>query len=514
MNEVRDRNNKISPIKDNALLEENEAKYSLLVDSIKDYAICMLDPGGYIITWNSGAEKLKGYTKAETINKHFSLFYTEEARERKHPENELKIAKEKGRFEEEGWRVRKDGTKFWANVVITPIYNEKKQHLGFTKITRDLTEQKNLEDNLIKANEALKESEERSRLLIAGVKDYAIFLLTPEGKIATWNEGAKRIKGYEAQDVIGKHFSVFYTPEATSNQYPQFELAKALEDGRFEDEGWRVKKDGTKFWANVIITPIYNAKKQHIGFTKITRDLSERIKNEEIMKKNRELHKVNTDLDNFIYTVSHDLKSPISNLEGLVSHMETQISPKLDDMEKQILEMLKTSILKLDSTIGSLIEITKAQKNTEDKAEIVSFKEVLEDVKEEMSSIIAYSKAKIKEDLNVEELKFGKAYLKSIIYNLLSNAIKYRSPERVPEIQISTYREGNKTILSIKDNGLGLTKDQEVKIFSMFKRFHSHVGGTGLGLYIIKRTIENNGGEIEVHSQLNEGTEFKIHFNH
>ncbi len=495
------------------LLEDSEARYNLLIDSVKDYAIFMLDPQGYIMTWNSGAEKIKGYTKDEILHRHFSIFYTEDALGRNHPANILILASEEGTFEETDWRVKKDGTYFWANVVISAMYDQNKKLIGFSKVTRDLTERKNLEDKLIKANEELKESEERSRLLIAGVKDYAIFFLTPEGNIGSWNEGAKRLKGYEAEEIIGQHFSNFYPPESMAAQYPQFELRQALEKGRFEDEGWRVRKNGTLFWANVVITPVYNKENKHLGFTKITRDLSEKVRNDVLMKKNLELHRINTDLDNFVYTASHDLKAPIANLEGLLSLMESKISAKLDEPERKILQLMGNSIMKLNTTIESLVEITKTQKNLDAKVETVPFREILADVQEDLASDIASTGAEIREAFEVKELRFAKASLRSIMYNLLSNAIKYRSPDRLPLIEIKSFKEGKKTVLSIKDNGLGLTKAQEAKLFTMFRRFHSHVEGTGIGLYIVKRTMENNEGKIKVHSRPNKGTEFKLYFN-
>ena len=492
--------------------EDDATIYKLLIDSVKDYAIFMLDPQGYIATWNPGAENLKGYTEEEILNKHFSIFYTEEAKNRKHPDFELKIAAKVGRFEEEGWRIKKDGSSFWANVVITAAYNKNKELVGFSKVTRDLTEKKGLQDKLQKIHDELVENEERSRLLIEGVKDYAIFLLDKDGIVTTWNEGAKRIKGYDHDEIIGQSFLKFYTPEAVAARYPQFELSKAFEEGKFEDEGWRIRKDGTKFWANALITPIYNSRKEHIGFTKITRDLSERVRNEGLMKKNLQLHKVNTDLDNFIYTASHDLRSPISNLEGLLSLMEKKISSKLDDTEKSIVEMMGKSILKLNNTISNLTEVTRAQKNLEEDKEVISIPAVINEVRQEIHSLIIDSEADIHEDIQVEELYFVPMNLRSILYNLLTNAIKYRKPEVPLEILIRTYRKGSNIILSVKDNGLGLSNSQQAKLFKMFKRMHSHVEGTGIGLYILKRIVENSGGKVEVESEPHLGTEFRIYF--
>lgn len=494
------------------LLEENEARFQLLINSVKDYAIFMLDPQGYITTWNTGAEKIKGYSREEILHQHFSIFYPEEALVSNHPAYELKVAAKAGRFEEEGWRIKKDGSRFWANVIISAVYNSKQELIGFSKVTRDLTERKNLEKSLLKANEELRQSEERARLLITGVKDYAIFLLTPEGEVASWNEGARRINGYEAEEIIGRHFSRFYVPETAAAQFPQFELTKALENGKFEDEGWRVRKNGTKFWANVVISPIFNADKQHIGFTKITRDLSERIRNEDLTQKNLELHRLNTDLDNFIYTASHDLKSPIANLEGLLTLVEKKISPKLDEQDKQLVGMMSASVEKLNNTIRSLIEVTKAQKDLESKAELIKLPDLLNELKGELVDQMQESDATIQENLQVKEINFPRASLKSIFYNLLTNALKYRSPDRKPLIQISSLTEGMRTVVCVRDNGLGLNEVQQARLFSMFRRFHSHVEGTGIGLYIVKRTMENNGGKIKVDSQLNVGTEFKLYF--
>jgi PAS domain S-box-containing protein len=246
----------------------------LLVHGTADYAIFMLDPKGHVVTWNSGAERLKGYKAEEIIGQHFSRFYPQEAIDRGWPEHELKVAGAEGRFEDEGWRLRKDGTRFWANVVITALRDERGELRGFSKVTRDLTERK-------RAEEALRRSEERFRLLVEGVSDYAIFMLDPEGRVVTWNPGAQRLKGYQPEEIIGQHFSRFYPQEAIDRGWPEHELLVAAREGRFEDEGWRLRKDGTRFWANVVITALRDNAGRHLGFSKITRDMTERKRAEE-----------------------------------------------------------------------------------------------------------------------------------------------------------------------------------------------------------------------------------------
>jgi PAS domain S-box-containing protein len=249
---------------------EGDYRYRLLVESIKDYAIFILSCDGSVVTWNPGAERIKGYKAEEIIGKHFSVFYPPELDGRAICDFELDVAAREGRFEDEDWRVRKDGSRFWANVVITALRNPEGVLIGFAKVTRDLTERR-----------AAEEEARRFRLLVESVKDYAIFILSCEGRVMTWNPGAERIKGYRAGEIIGKHFSAFYPPEVDGKAICDYELGVASREGRFEDEGWRIRKDGSRFWANVVITALRNPEGVLIGFAKVTRDLSERREAEE-----------------------------------------------------------------------------------------------------------------------------------------------------------------------------------------------------------------------------------------
>jgi PAS domain S-box-containing protein len=258
-----------------------EEPFRRLVESVRDYAIFLLDTSGHILTWNAGAERLKGYTRQEAIGRHFSMFYPREANERGWPQYELETAAQLGRFEDEGWRLRKDGSRFWANVVITAMRDDEGRLSGFAKVTRDLSERRRNE-------ERLRESEERFRVLVEGVQDYAIFMLDTEGRVVSWNQGARRIKGYEAAEVIGKHFSIFYPQEAIARQWPTTELREAERTGHFEDEGWRLRKDGSRFWANVVITALRDRDGHLRGFSKITRDLTERREQEERLRQSEE----------------------------------------------------------------------------------------------------------------------------------------------------------------------------------------------------------------------------------
>jgi PAS domain S-box-containing protein len=259
---------------------QREEPFRLFVESVQDYAIFMLDSDGRIATWNPGAERTKGYRPSEIIGRHFSAFYPEEDVRSGKPQRLLDLAEKEGRVEDEGWRVRKDGSKFWANVTITAVRDATGQLIGFGKVTRDLTERR-------RSELALRRTEERSRLFIDAVQDYAIFMLDPDGCVSTWNTGAERIKGYKASEIIGQHFSRFYSEEDVRAGKPEWELDVAAKEGRFEDEGWRFRKDGSSFWANVTITAVRDAAGRLLGFSKVTRDSTERMFAQKALEESR-----------------------------------------------------------------------------------------------------------------------------------------------------------------------------------------------------------------------------------
>jgi PAS domain S-box-containing protein len=257
---------------------EHRDQFRLMVEGVLDYAIFMLDSGGRVATWNAGAERIKGYKPAEIIGKHFSVFYPEEDVKSGKPQWELQVAQREGRFEDEGWRMRKDGSKFWANVIISPIRDRNGRLIGYGKVTRDFTERKQHEERLAK-------SEEGFRLLVENAPDYAIFMMSPEGRITTWNVGAERIKGYKAAEIIGRHYSTFFPEEDVKAGKPQHILEIAAQEGRTEQEGWRVRKDGSRFWVNAVVTALRDHSGELLGFSKITRDVTERMQQQEALRK-------------------------------------------------------------------------------------------------------------------------------------------------------------------------------------------------------------------------------------
>ena len=261
-------------------LRETEERLRLLVDGGKEYALLMLDPAGRVVSWNAGAERIEGYSVQEILGQHISRFYPPQDVQAGKAERGLQVAAAEGRWEDEGWRVRKDGSRFWANVVITALRSTDGALLGFAKLTRDLTERRRTET-------ALRQNEERLRLMVESVRDYAILALDREGRVISWNTGAERIEGYRTEEILGRHFSRFYQAEDVAQGKPEWELERAAREGQFEDEGWRVRKDGSRFWANVVITPIRDAQGVLMGFAKVTKDLTERRRAEAELRRQK-----------------------------------------------------------------------------------------------------------------------------------------------------------------------------------------------------------------------------------
>jgi PAS domain S-box-containing protein len=299
-----------------------EARFKLFVDSVQDYAIFMLDPKGNVTTWNTGAERIKGYQASEIIGRHFSAFYPAEDVNSGKPGSLLDIAEREGHAEDEGWRIRKGGTRFWARVTLTAIRDESGKLIGFGKVTRDLTDQK-------RAELLVRRHQERLQLFVQCVQDYALFLLDPEGYITTWNSGAERIKGYKASEIIGQHFSCFYPPEERAEK-PKYELKIAAKTGRFEDEGWRLRKDGSKFWANVIITALRDETGSLIGFGKVTRDLTQRMLAEKSLQESQ--RKLKDLTRHLLHTQEEERRRIGRELHDSLGQYLSVIKMKLDSM--------------------------------------------------------------------------------------------------------------------------------------------------------------------------------------
>jgi PAS domain S-box-containing protein len=505
-------------------LQQSENRFRLLVESVRDYAIFMLDPMGHVLTWNAGAERFKGYRADEIIGKHFSVFYPDDARQKRWPEHELEVAKETGVFEDEGWRVRKDGTLFWANVVITTLRDADGQLLGFAKVTRDLTQRRAHE-------EALRRSEERFRLLVEGVAEYAIFMLDPNGKIATWNTGAARIKGYTAEEIIGQHFSVFYPREARDSGWPDHELQVAAETGSFVDTGWRLRRDGTKFWANVTITALRDDSGQLIGYAKLTRDLTEvrRIEAmEQVYQQREELldaersarmaaQRATRLKDEFLATLSHELRTPLSAILGWTQLLLREGPSKGADEQKRAIEVIDRNARAQVQLIDDLLDLSRIMtgKLRLDLHQI-SFARVIESAVDSATPAAEAKGIRLKAILGAgrDIISADGSRLQQVVWNLLTNAIKFTP--KGGQVQVVLQRVNSHLELSVSDTGIGIPPDYLPHVFDRFSQKDSSTtrayGGLGLGLAICKQLVELHGGSIRAASQgEGKGSTFSVH---
>ncbi|MDQ3536234.1 MAG: PAS domain-containing sensor histidine kinase, partial [Bacteroidota bacterium] len=360
--------------------------------------------------------------------------------------------------------------------------------------------------------EKIKESAERFRMLLETIPQMA-FTALPDGTNNYFNDRWFQYTGQTHENSLGIGWKSIIHPDdlvLTESKWKH-----SIETGKIYEQENRFKrvKDEMYRWHLSRAVPIKNASEKIILWVGTITDIHDhRLAEEQLLAKNLELAKINADLDNFIYTASHDLKSPVTNLEGLTSLLHEQLENHLTEMDKRLFDMMKVSISKFKNTITGLVEITKAQKNLEEKNELVYIPDVIQDVLLNVEYLIKESKVSIRQELKVKKIKYAKVNFNSILYNLISNAIKYRSSERNLIIIIRSYIKNDRIILEVEDNGLGIPLNKQGKLFTMFKRLHSHVEGTGIGLYIIKRIVENNGGTIRVESEEGKGTKFIISF--
>ena len=509
-----------------ALLDAGDL-HRLLVDSVQDYAIFALDPDGYILSWNAGAQRFKGYTADEIVGKHFSIFYPRELVAEGFPEFELRTAANTGRFEDEGWRIRKDGSRFWANVVITALRNPAGELTGFAKVTRDLTERR-------EAEEALRESEERFRLILEGVRDYAIFMLDPHGRVATWNASAERINGYRAKDIVGVHFSKLYPPGDVAAKRPEHELEVAIEDGKYEEEAWRVRKDGTPYWASVLITPLRDRTGKLVGYVQVTRDLTERRAAErraseaaakaaaeaEARRRADEARnradEANSAKGQFLAAMSHELRTPLNAIGGYADLLAMGLAGPVTPQQLEHLGRIKRSQAHLLGIINDILNFSRVEAG-QLKYELgpIEIHEVVHAVML-MISPQAQAKGLRLSDSACDSGLVGwadRAKVDQIVLNLVSNAVKFTSAGGT--ITLSCQQFGNSRVaITVRDTGCGIPADQLESIFEPFVQVGRSLTdtreGAGLGLAISRDLARAMRGDIIAKSTIDVGSEFKL----
>ncbi|GAW50103.1 PAS/PAC sensor hybrid histidine kinase [Nocardioides sp. PD653] len=483
------------------MLRRSEVRFRLLVENVEDYAIFMLSPLGTIESWNAGAQRIKGYTADDIIGRHFRTFYPREVQESGHPERELELALRDGHYEEEGWRVRKDGSRFWANVLISAVHDQDGRHLGFAKITRDITARREQE-------EALQQSEERFRLLVETVGDYAIFMLDPDGRITSWNAGAQRCKGYTADEIIGQHFRVFYPPEVQAARHPEHEIEIALSEGRYEEEGWRVRKDGSRFWANVVITAVHDARGRHVGFAKVTRDTSERramLEEREraataLAEANAQLAQAAEDQAHFLAVTAHELRTPVGVLGGTADTLVAHWADLEDDERRELLEGMSASAVRLRRLLADLLTASRLQ------ASALELELGPVDVATLVATAVATARrtrpdAEIVIDAEPGLVVVGDVdRLAQAVDNLIANALRHG----VSPIRVSARAVGSVVEIGVEDSGPGVPDEMRARLFDRFATGRGP-GGTGLGLYIVRQLARSHEGDATYRSPSADG---------
>jgi PAS domain S-box-containing protein len=495
-----------------AASQTEDGRYRLLVNAITDYAIYMLDPEGRVASWNAGAQRFKGYEASEVIGQNFSRFYTEEDRARGLPAAALQAADRDGHVEMEGWRVRKDGSRFWAHVVIDPVRSPSGDIIGYAKITRDLTERR-------AAEEALRRSQEQFRLLVQGVTDYAIYMLEADGTVASWNAGAERIKGYAADEIIGAHFSRFYVDEDRSAGAPETALRTAMAEGRFEKEGWRVRKDGSRFWAHVVIDAIRGDDGEVVGFAKVTRDITERRDTQRALEQAREALFQSQKLDaigQLTGGVAHDFNNLLMAILGSLELVrkrlphDPKVTPLIDNaiqgaergaaLTQRMLAFARKQELKLEpvdfpALIRGMIGLLQTSLGPSIEVEAIfprRLPPLLTDANQLETALLNVA-------VNARDAMPGGGKI-----TITANTVT------VHEADAAKLAPGSYIHIAISDTGQGMDQDTLARAAEPFFTTKDIGKGTGLGLSMVHGLAVQSGGAFDIRSRLGEGTTVEL----
>ncbi|HEY2022600.1 PAS domain S-box protein [Paraburkholderia sp.] len=487
-----------------------------LTARVSEYAIFRLTERGEVASWNPGAMRIKGYEAGDIIGRHFSVFYTEEDRSNNVPERGLRAAREHGQYETEGWRIRKDGTRFWASVLIAALVADDGTFLGFGKIVRDTTDKR-------LAYEAVADSERRFRLLVQGVTDYAIFMLSPQGYVTNWNLGAARIKGYEAGEIVGSHFRRFYTPQDAAQGLPERGLNTAATEGRFETEGWRVRKDGSRFWANVVIDAIRDEQGTLIGFAKITRDVTERKTAQEELENARaallQSQKIEA-LGKLTGGVAHDFNNVLQVLRGNLELLEGR--HHRDAWTRERLHKAIEAVEHGANLASQLLAFGRRQ----------ALQPIVVNLAVMLRSMDDLLRRALGELIDVETVIGGGLWntlvdpnhLENVVLNLAINARDAMPEGGKLTLELSNamlddrYSElaadvlaGQYVLFAITDTGTGMPPDVLEHAFEPFFTTKPEGQGTGLGLSMAYGFVKQSGGHIKIYSEPGQGTTVKVY---
>jgi PAS domain S-box-containing protein len=494
-----------------------DSRYRLLVEAVTDYAIYMLDAKGVVTSWNPGAERFKGYVSSEIIGQHFSVFYTEDDRRRGIPRKALETAIQDGRFESEGWRVRKDGARFWAHVVIDPIRTPMGEIAGFAKITRDLGESR-------QAAEFLRRTEEQFRRLIQSVTDYSIHMLDATGRVANWNAGAQKLCGYTADEIIGRHFSCFYTAEDRKSGVPEAALRAAARDGRFENEGLRLRQDGTCFMANVIVDAIADETGRIIGYANITRDITEQKETQAALVEAREALFQSQKMEaigQLTGGLAHDFNNLLMGIMGSLQLAESRLAQgRLEDLGRY-LNVAQTSAKRAAALTHRLLAFARRQALDPKPTNI-------KHLVEEMDELVRRT---VGPGIDVESIAPGDLGSALVDANQLENALLnlcINARDAMPDggrlvVEASNRHfddrqarerdlpSGRYIAIAVTDTGTGMSSEVIEHAFDPFFTTKPIGEGTGLGLSMVYGFARQSGGQASIHSNIGQGTSITLY---
>jgi PAS domain S-box-containing protein len=489
----------------------DDGRYRLLVEAVTDYAIYMLDPTGIVASWNAGAQRFKGYEEKEIIGHHFSEFYTEEDRASGRPAQALATATDEGRFEGQGWRIRKDGTRFWAHAVIDAIRDPSGKLVGFAKITRDLTERR-------AAEETLRQSEEQFRLLVQSLIDYSLYMLTPDGKVGSWNAGAERIKGYAPNEIIGQHFSRFYTEEDREKGMPQIALETAAREGRFEKEGWRVRKDGTRFWANVVIDAIRDPSGALLGFGKITRDITERRENALALERTREALYQSQKMEavgQLTGGIAHDFNNLLTAILGSLELARKRVAS--DPVASRLIDNAVRGAQRGAALTQRMLAFSRRQELKLEPTDIPALVRGMSELLERSLGPSVMIETRF--PLGLDRVMIDASQLEMALLNLSVNArdampeggviILAAHPLRIIAAE-GGLAPGSYICLSLSDNGEGMDDATVAHAIEPFFTTKGVGKGTGLGLSMVHGFAEQSGGRLTLKSRKGTGTTVEL----
>jgi PAS domain S-box-containing protein len=472
-----------------------------MCEQIEAYAIILLDETGVVESWNRGAEKIIGYAADEVIGKGIDLLYTEQDCLVELPHSAIVNAGLQQKAAENGWLRRKDGSKFWGSISITPIQGDQGEIIGYTQIIRDLS-------HLKVSGDAIKDQEDRFSKMIAEISDYAIIMLDSRGHILNWNKGAQDIKGYLPEEIIGQNFRVFYSAEDQAVEVPESLIDTAATAGRAQAEGWRIRKDGSKFWGSITITAIHDEEGQVIGFSKVTRDLTDKLLAEQKqLQYIADLDQKNKELEQFTYIASHDLQEPLRTISSFNRLLKEMYGEQLDEHANMFTDVIEQSATRMTDLIRGLLDYSRIgfQKDVVEvdcttllnNTELDFFKLI-----EETETQLIYPRLPVIRGYATELIQ--------LFQNIISNGIKYRAKDRRPIIAINFREDEVKWVFQISDNGIGMDPRYIHKIFLIFQRLHTRdeYQGSGIGLANCKKIVELHKGDIWVESVPGVGSQF------